>query len=275
MAASKNVVFITGANTGLGWEVIKALLQSSTPYHIIMGSRSLNNAESAIKTLLKEVPNSASDVTPVQADLTSDASLEAAVKFIEGKFGKIDTLINNAGASFDTQIQSGKMGIREAWNASWDVNVSGTHVLTTNAVPLLLKSSDPRLMFVTSGTASCAETAPPFAHPNLARINEALPKGWPKPPHMNPTESYRSAKTGLNMLMRQWVKILTNDGVKVWAISPGFLATGLGNIGKEQLLKVCVSYSAIHTDDARWELWIRPLEETSSRMLFKGRETET
>ena len=30
------------------------------------------------------------------------------------------------------------------------------------------------------------------------------------------------------MLMRDWYRVLKNDGVKVWAVSPGFLATGLG-----------------------------------------------
>jgi NAD(P)-dependent dehydrogenase (short-subunit alcohol dehydrogenase family) len=40
------------------------------------------------------------------------------------------------------------------------------------------------------------------------------------------------------MLMREWAKILKNDGVKVFAISPGFLATSLADIGAEQLKKV-------------------------------------
>jgi NAD(P)-dependent dehydrogenase (short-subunit alcohol dehydrogenase family) len=40
------------------------------------------------------------------------------------------------------------------------------------------------------------------------------------------------------MLMREWAKTLKNDGVKVFAISPGFLATGLAGIGAEQLKKV-------------------------------------
>lgn len=40
------------------------------------------------------------------------------------------------------------------------------------------------------------------------------------------------------MLMREWARILRDDGVKVWTISPGFLATGLASVGKEQLLKM-------------------------------------
>lgn len=30
------------------------------------------------------------------------------------------------------------------------------------------------------------------------------------------------------MLMREWTRILREDGVKTWCVSPGFLATGLG-----------------------------------------------
>jgi len=40
------------------------------------------------------------------------------------------------------------------------------------------------------------------------------------------------------MMMRQWHRILLNDGVKVWAVSPGFSATGLGGVGPEVLKKV-------------------------------------
>lgn len=35
--------------------------------------------------------------------------------------------------------------------------------------------------------------------------------------------------------MREWHRVLRNDGVKVFAISPGFLATGLNGIGAEKL----------------------------------------
>lgn len=46
--------------------------------------------------------------------------------------------------------------------------------------------------------------------------------------------AYRSSKVGMNMMMREWYRLLKNDGVKVWCVSPGFLATNLG-FGKEKL----------------------------------------
>ena len=75
-------------------------------------------------------------------------------------------------------------------------------------------------------------------NPAMKAINGAPEAGWPKKEAMNPVTIYRSAKTGLNMAVREWDRILRNDGVKVWAVSPGFLATGLGGVGPEQLKKV-------------------------------------
>lgn len=236
--AAKSIVLITGGNTGIGLEVVRALAKTSTAYSILVGSRSVTKGEEAIETVKGEIPDSSSTFSVVQVDVTSDDSLEKATKTIDEQHGRLDILINNAGAGFDGQIASGALGIREAFNKSWDTNVTGTHVLTTLCVPLLLKSSNPRLLFVTSGTSTLTETER-FDHPIFQRINASPPAGWPKEAGVNPLTSYRSTKTGLNMLMREWYKILKNDGVKIWAISPGFLATGLGGVGAEQLKKVC------------------------------------
>jgi len=112
--------------------------------------------------------------------------------------------------------------MREMWNKSWNVNTTGTHILTYTFIPLLLQSPDPRLIFITSGTSALTETD------NTAIwVNKSPAKGWPKP-RVHPITAYRSSKTGMNMMMREWVRILKNDGVKIWSVSPGFLATGLG-----------------------------------------------
>ena len=90
-------LFVTGGNTGLGWESIKALLESSNTYNILMGSRSISKAEDAIKALQKEVPETKSTVTPVQIDVVDDTSIENAFKEISSKHGHLDVLINNSG----------------------------------------------------------------------------------------------------------------------------------------------------------------------------------
>ncbi len=124
---------------------------------------------------------------------------------------------------FDQEYHAGKMSMREAWNKSWDVNTTGTHIMTYTFAPLLLKSSNPRLLFITSGTSTLAE-----AEKGLLWIDQPPAKGWPKEPMRLGVGAYRSSKTGMNMMMREWARIFKEDGVKVWCISPGMLVTGLG-----------------------------------------------
>jgi NAD(P)-dependent dehydrogenase (short-subunit alcohol dehydrogenase family) len=234
MSSTKEVVFITGANTGLGLEAVKALYKSDQAYDIILGSRTLSKGEAAAEGVKKEIPTSNSSITIVEIDVSTDESIQKALKEIDSKFGKLDVLMNNAGANFGSAEESGQMSMREAWNVSWNTNVTGAQVLTHEAIGLLLKSTNPRLLFITSGTSSMNETEN-VDHPILKRINGASPAGWPKDKQVNPIESYRSSKAGLNMMMRTWVRILGNDNVKIWAVSPGFLATGLGDLGIEKL----------------------------------------
>lgn len=98
-------------------------------------------------------------------------------------------------------------------------------------MPLLLKSASPRLLFITSGTSPLVDTERIDAQYALTNASPAA--GWPKSLDLSLTDAHRSTKTGLNMMMGQWHRILKNDDVKVFAVSSGFLATGLWGIGEE------------------------------------------
>jgi NAD(P)-dependent dehydrogenase (short-subunit alcohol dehydrogenase family) len=106
--------------------------------------------------------------------------------------------------------------------------------MTHTFAPLLIASSDPRLLFITSGLSSLETCAGGF---DSKLLRSDPPKGWPKP--FTPSQvAYRSSKTALNMMMLDWKKMLAVDGVKVFGISPGFLATNLGGMGPEFLKKM-------------------------------------
>ena len=93
---AKNVL-ITGANSGIGYEAVKALLQSTKDYHIFVGARSTEKANGAIDSLKKECPESRSTMEPLPVDLSSDESIEKAFEEVKMSPGYLDVLVNNAG----------------------------------------------------------------------------------------------------------------------------------------------------------------------------------
>ena len=93
---SKSIVLITGGNTGIGYEVVKALLGSDRLYHILLAGRDIKKAEEAAKSSTAEV-KSESTVEAVQIDVEDDGSISKAFEEVSSKHSKIDCLINNAG----------------------------------------------------------------------------------------------------------------------------------------------------------------------------------
>ncbi|RSL83634.1 hypothetical protein CEP51_004364 [Fusarium floridanum] len=225
--ATRNIVLITGANSGIGLELAKLLFGSRQSYHVLLGARSAEKGAAAAKQLQAQFPSTSNSVEVAQIDVTKDESITQAFEKIKTEHGHIDFLVNNAGFCHNDDILK-ETSIREAWNDMYDTNVTGQHVVTETFAHLLIKSSDPRLLFVTSGTANVTRFSQEYwpGPPPAA--------GWPKPGSPIPL-GYRMSKVAVNMLMLGWHWILKEDGVKVWAISPGMLATSLG--GNTELLK--------------------------------------
>lgn len=89
-------------------------------------------------------------------------------------------------------------------------------------MPLLLKSVDPRLIFISGLSSITSAVKNYFPTP-------PQPAGWPKKLDFE-TIGYRSSKCALNMVMVDWNHKLKEDGVKVWCLGPGMVETDLGGM---------------------------------------------
>jgi NAD(P)-dependent dehydrogenase (short-subunit alcohol dehydrogenase family) len=116
---------------------------------------------------------------------------------------------------------------REAWNGSYNINVTSTQIFTHAMMPLLFAAASStvqtRILFVSSEAGSHAW------HKNNPEImgNKPLAAGWPKEPTFSIT-SYRSSKTAMGMMHREWCRVLANDHIMCHLVCPGMVATNLG-----------------------------------------------
>lgn len=129
------------------------------------------------------------------------------------------------------------MSLRECFTRAYDLNVAGTNVVTWTYIPLLLKSSSPRILFL-AGLSHMTQAAESYFP------TPTQPAGWPKTIDFE-TIGYRCSKTALSMLMLDWAHKLRADGVKAFSVSPGFCATGLGNLGADAM----AAMGAVHPSE--------------------------
>jgi NAD(P)-dependent dehydrogenase (short-subunit alcohol dehydrogenase family) len=96
LTSTTPIVVVTGANTGIGFETVRALVSGSEPYTVILCSRSIEKGQAAAETLKSEIKQG-SQIVPLQLDIEDDTSIERFVRDVEHHFGRVDILINNAG----------------------------------------------------------------------------------------------------------------------------------------------------------------------------------
>jgi NAD(P)-dependent dehydrogenase (short-subunit alcohol dehydrogenase family) len=210
MEKHMDLVLITGANKGIGFEVARQL--AGHGMHVLLGARDAGRGQAAVEALKAQGLN---EVELLEIDVVSQESIEKAAADVTERFGKLDVLINNAGVVLDTAAPS--VASPDKLRQTFETNFFGVIAVTQAFVPLLRASVNARIVNVSSGLGSLTQLSDP-EYP-FTGFN-AL--------------SYCASKAALNMFSVQLAKELRASGIKVNIADPGYTATDLnGNHGTQ------------------------------------------
>ena len=132
------VAIITGASSGIGEAIVKKLASSAEG--IVIAARRIDRL-----TLLAQ--SLGDNVIPVQCDVQNKAEVEQAIQTALDRFGRVDTLINNAGIAPMSSMLRGRV---EDWENTIDTNIKGVLYGIAAVLPHMLKQKTGRIINISS-----------------------------------------------------------------------------------------------------------------------------
>ncbi|WIM39940.1 SDR family NAD(P)-dependent oxidoreductase [Paenibacillus sp. PK4536] len=209
---NKQVALVSGANKGIGLQIAKDLVAKG--FTVLVGSRQLENGETAANSIGK-------DAHALQLDVTDANSVTAAAEHIQREYGRLDVLINNAGIShpgkadgaFPASVQSGLLTVApiEDIRVVFETNVFGVIALTQAMLPLLHQAPAGRIVNIGSSGGSLTWNSNPDN------------------PHRAMFGTYSASKSALHAITLAFAFALESTPIKVNIACPGFTSTALNN----------------------------------------------
>jgi NAD(P)-dependent dehydrogenase (short-subunit alcohol dehydrogenase family) len=141
------VAVVTGANRGIGREVVRRL--AAEGWLAVLGSRDAQRGAAAAA----ELGGAAAGVMAVSLDVASDASVAAAAERVEVELGRCDAVVNNAAIDYDTDARATTADLARVRRAM-ATNLFGAWRTALAFLPLLRRSPHPRLVNVSSGAGA-------------------------------------------------------------------------------------------------------------------------
>ncbi len=145
---SNKIIIVTGANSGIGFEVSKALASKNA--EVIMACRNQEKGLKAADTIKQEVPHASLKVMAL--DLADLSSIREFASKINNEYTRLDILLNNAGVMQTPQIQT-----KDGFELQLGTNHLGHFALTGLLLDLLLKTDDSRVVTMSSLTHKMAK----------------------------------------------------------------------------------------------------------------------
>ncbi|PDP86441.1 dehydrogenase [Glycomyces fuscus] len=198
------IALVTGANKGIGYEIAAGL--GALGHRVGVGARDGVRRETAVEKLRA----AGVDAFGVPLDVTGDQSVTDAAELVERRVGRLDVLVNNAGVSGETGPgweQDPTTLDLDVVRAVVETNVIGVIRVTNAMLPLLRRSTSPRIVNVSSSVGSLTRQADPDTEvgPIMA--------------------AYAPSKSFLNAVTVQYARRFAGTGILINAACPGLVAT--------------------------------------------------
>lgn len=198
---TQRIALVTGANRGLGRAIAEGLARRGL--HVLVTARRLEQAEAAVQQMQER---SAGTVEAQQLDVTDQGSVDRLMAGVVSRHGRLDVLVNNAGAHYDTYQQARSANL-EIVRAALEINLVGAWRMCLAVIPLMKQNGYGRIVNMSSGAGAFTNSG-----------GGGIP-------------AYRVSKAGLNMLTDTLGDELANTPIFVNAACPGWVRTDMGGPG--------------------------------------------
>lgn len=188
-----DIALVTGANKGIGFEVVRELAVKG--WRVFLTGRS---RDAVVQAASKIGPS----VTPVALDVASSNSIEAAVKTVSHAVDHLDVLVNNAGILDDDDNSIFDL-TPDRLRRMFETNTIGPLLVTQAFLPLIRKSQSGRIINVSSGAGQLSDLGT-----------------W--------APAYSISKTALNGVTNQFASALKDSNIAVNSVCPGWVRTDMG-----------------------------------------------
>lgn len=211
---SRRVALVTGASRGIGRAI--AIELGRIGYDVLINYRS--NAAEAERTLevVKAIATGETRVETYAADVASDEDRNRLVTHTRELFGRLDLLVNNAGIAPEKRVDLLQTSV-ESFDRLLNVNLKGPFFLSQLVARWMIEQKH-----------SVPDYAPAIVNIGSVSAYAASPERG----------EYCVAKAGMAMMTKLFAARLAEEGINVYEIRPGVIATDMTAVVTEKYDKL-------------------------------------